>query len=69
MVKEKVNCPVCKGHGKIDKAGKTVDARRRRRKDIAEKLRSEGYSIREIAALMGYKSPSTVDWILKGGKK
>jgi AraC-like DNA-binding protein len=64
MQKQDIKCPVCNGVGKIEKAGKTVEARKRRRKDIAQKLRSEGYTIREIAALMGYKSPSTVDHIL-----
>jgi hypothetical protein len=68
MQKQEVKCPVCKGHGTIEKAGKTIESRQRRRKDIAQKLRSEGYTIREIAALMGYSSPSTVHGILNIAK-
>lgn len=65
MPKEKVKCPVCKGHGEIEKAGNQIAARQRRRKDIAQKLRSEGYSIREIMALMGYKSTNSVAILLE----
>lgn len=63
--KEKIKCPICKGHGEIDKAGGIIAARQRRRKDIAQKLKSEGYSIREIMALMGYKSTNSVSILLK----
>lgn len=64
MQKEKGTCPICKGQGKVDKPKQDVAARKRRKKEIATTLRLEGYTIREIAALMGYKSPSTVDYIL-----
>jgi len=64
MQKEKEICPVCCGAGKITKAGNNIASKQRRRKLIAETLRAEGYTIREIAALMGYKSPSTVHQLL-----
>lgn len=64
MHKEKMKCPTCKGHGEVEKPGNTIVARQRRRKDIAQKLRSEGYSIREIMALMGYKSTNSVSVLL-----
>lgn len=56
---------MCNGRGKIPKAKRTVPARIRRRADIAVKLRGEGYTIREIMALMGYKSPQSVTLLLK----
>lgn len=62
---KKVKCPICKGHGEILPAKKTSEARQRRRSDIANKLRAEGYSIREIMALMGYKSTTSVQLLLK----
>lgn len=64
MQKEKIKCPVCKGHGELDKPEQKVAARVRRRKDIANKLRAEGYTIREIMALMGYKSTNSVAVLL-----
>jgi hypothetical protein len=64
MTKETQKCPMCDGSGEIEKAGSKAAARQRRKKSIAVALRKEGYTIREIAALMGYKSPSQVHGIL-----
>ena len=64
MTKETQKCPVCHGSGEIDKAGSKTASRQRRKKNIARALRKEGYTIREIAALMGYKSPSQVHGLL-----
>lgn len=55
---------MCHGSGDISKAGAKMAARQRRKKSIALALRKDGYTIREIAALMGYKSPSQVHGIL-----
>jgi hypothetical protein len=64
MTKETQKCPLCHGVGEIEKAGNNIAARQRRKKSIAHALRKEGYTIREIAALMGYKSPSQVHGLL-----
>lgn len=58
-------CPVCRGKGEIPKAKNSSDARKRRQSTIANKLRGEGYTIREIMALMGYKSTTSVQLLLK----
>jgi hypothetical protein len=65
MDQKTIQCPVCKGNGHLKKPGLKIEARIRRRKDIAHKLRSEGYTIREIMALMGYKSTNSVAVLLK----
>lgn len=65
MPKEMMKCPTCKGHGEIEKPGNTIVSRQRRRKEIAKTLRSEGYSIREIMALMSYKSTNSVSKLLE----
>lgn len=62
--KQTNKCPVCKGKGELEKPKSTIKARQRRRSDIANKLRSEGYTIREIMALMGYRSPNSVAILL-----
>lgn len=64
MPKQQVKCPVCKGSGEVLRANNTIKSRQRRRSDIANKLRSEGYTIREIMALMGYKSTNSVAILL-----
>jgi hypothetical protein len=63
--KQTIKCPTCKGKGELEKPKSTIPARQRRRSDIANKLRSEGYTIREIMALMGYKSTTSVQLLLK----
>lgn len=69
MPKQQIEkCPVCKGRGSLPKAGKTIESRQRRRSDIANKLRGEGYTIREIMSLMGYKSPNSVAILLEKAK-
>lgn len=61
---KQIECPICKGSGKIKGAKKTAETRKRRRADIAKRLKEEGYSIREIMALMGYKSPQSITLLL-----
>jgi len=55
---------MCHGAGTIDPPAKTVEARMRRKSDIAKKLKSEGYTVREIMALMAYKSTNSVSVLL-----
>lgn len=69
MPKQQIEkCPVCKGSGSLPKARQTIESRQRRRSDIANKLRGEGYTIREIMSLMGYKSPNSVAILLEKTK-
>ena len=65
MKKQKDKCPVCKGTGEIHGPNESIRDRQKRRSEIANKLRDTGYSIREIAALMGYKSPNSVFILLE----
>lgn len=53
------------GSGEIKGAIKTAETRKRRNVQIANTLRSDGYSIREIMKLMGYKSTRSVSLLLE----
>lgn len=56
-------CPVCHGTGNIKRPhGMRKDMKLKR--DHAKILRDQGYSIREIATIMGYKSPRSVQDLL-----
>lgn len=55
-------CPICKGRGEI------TPPRRKGTPDnrvMAGLLRKEGYSIREIMRFLNYKSPRSVQELLK----
>jgi len=57
-------CPVCHGTGNIKRPhGMQKDMELKR--DHANRLRDQGYSIREIATIMGYKSPRSVQDLLR----
>ncbi len=58
----KINCPVCKGKGFLVKPKKQSDIKLKIQ--AASILRKNKYSIREIMALLGYKSPRSVQYIL-----
>lgn len=62
--KETIKCPICLGKGEVQKPSKNVEARKRRQSDVANTLRAEGYTIREIMALMNYKSPNSIAILL-----
>lgn len=60
---EKIKCPICKGKGEIPRP-----ARERRLVDnrvMARLLSDAGYSVREIMRFLGYKSPRSVQVLLK----
>lgn len=66
MAKEqRIKCPVCSGNGELTAPKNNTESRKRRKTIIAKKLREEGYTIREIMALMGYKSTTSVQLLLK----
>lgn len=65
---EKINCPVC-GIGKID-APKFDPEKKDElaiKRKAANTLRAANFSIREIMRLLGYKSPLSVQLLLKNG--
>lgn len=60
-----IACPVCHGTGKIDPPVKTT----KKDKDdslpaAAMALREAGYTIREIATLLGFKHPGSISYLL-----
>jgi hypothetical protein len=54
------DCPMCNGTGKLDCREDKMGLRRR----IANRLREQDYTVREIMEMMGYKSPSNVHRLL-----
>ncbi len=59
----KICCPTCHGTGNIKAPnlhGKNMDLK----KSVARKLKVDGYSIREIMLIMGYKSPRSIQDLL-----
>jgi hypothetical protein len=63
-----MKCPICKGTGELKEpharwVGKVAD-----KKVMAILLRKEGYSIRQIMKFLEYKSPESVQSLLKTNK-
>jgi predicted transcriptional regulator len=65
--KRKCICPVCSGTGEIEMVVRIsmTDTN----KPLAQKLRKEGASIREIAKILGYQHPGSVSHLLSKPKK
>lgn len=63
--KHKINCPVCKGLGKIQEPQFRKDILKQKEK-ATKILRKSGFSFREIMRIMSYKSPGSVrNWLNK----
>lgn len=64
--KKKEGCPACKGEGKLippnPKNGKRDVGGRM--KDAATALRDYGYTLREIAEILGYNHPQSIQNLL-----
>lgn len=60
-------CPICNGCGSIDRVSDLSNTQKKtmQRVLIARKLKSEGWSYRQIMKKMKLKSTSTVDYYLK----
>lgn len=58
----KCKCPVCNGSGKISIIEKPTNDSL---KKAAKKLRKNRYTIRQIAASLGFKHPGSVSHLLK----
>lgn len=61
MAEEEIKCPACSGTGKLKVSVSYTDTLR----PVAKKLRIEGYTIREIAAMLGFKHPGSITNLLK----
>ena len=55
-----MKCPVCKGKGELPEPRKVARDRSKERRAMARVLRANGYSIRQIADFLGWKSPRSV---------
>lgn len=62
MKKQEYKCPICKGTGVIESPNMPNDMQDKR--SCANLLRNNGYSIRQIMKLMGYKSTRSVTFLL-----
>lgn len=60
----KIKCPICKGKSEIE-APHLQQKMMRQKQDFVKILRKEGYSIREIMKVLGYKSPRSVAVLLE----
>lgn len=61
----KCECPICKGTGKYDLPKKMQVDSAEIKKRLAVELRAKGYSIRQIMTALGYKSPISIQLMLK----
>lgn len=68
MKKRDHPCPICKGIGRLESPFSKKKSEARDKHSIALMLREEGYSIRQIMRFLDYKSPNTVQEILKDKK-
>jgi hypothetical protein len=59
-----IKCPLCKGQGNLPKPKGKHGRRIIDNTIMAKLLRKEGYSLREIGAFLGYKSPRSVELCL-----
>lgn len=62
--KKAVECPICKGSGKIKKPKTYADTVKLKER-AAKALYESGFSIRAIQSFMNYKSPRGVTYLLK----
>jgi hypothetical protein len=53
-------CPICRGSGSLPEPKPQRKDERDTRREMARVLREHGYSLRQIAGLVGYKSPRSV---------
>ena len=55
-----MKCPICKGKGELPEPRQVGRDRAKEKREMARVLRANGYSIRQIADFIGYKSPRSV---------
>lgn len=66
---EKIECPVCKGSGKILSPRSAQKKRTIDRYAIARTLVNDGFSYREVADALGYKSIRSVAIAVEKGRE
>lgn len=59
-----INCPICKGTGKLREPVTAPKIIQTEKAKIAKKLRGAGYSFREIMKVLNYKSTNSVSKLL-----
>ena len=59
-----IRCPICNGKGEIE-TPKCLINKKEAYSIMAKSLKKEGYSIRQTMKLMGYKSPRSIQVLLK----
>ena len=67
---EIINCPICKGTGKIE-FGKLQSKKKEWvmiKKKMCKTLVKNGFTYRQVAKLLGFKSPASVVFIINGKK-
>ena len=65
MLKDKCKCPTCGGSGEIDRIILKPQGLSDTNKPLAKKLKKKGYTIRQIAKMLGYKHPGSISHLLK----
>lgn len=62
----KCKCPLCDGTGEVERIPEVEKVKQRRlEKELAIKLKTEGFTIRKIASVLGYKHPGSISNLLK----
>lgn len=62
----KHKCPACEGTGEFELIPSHIDDHQIYMKQIvAETLIGKGYSYRQVAKILGYKSPRSVQYLLE----
>jgi hypothetical protein len=62
--KKMCKCPTCGGVGQVEYIPKPVFKSDTNR-PLAKKLRKKGYTVRQIAKMLGYKNPGSISNLLK----
>lgn len=65
--KQTMDCPVCKGLGKMPAprhTNKTIKPDKARKTAMCKAMAKAGYSYREIAAFLGYRSKRSISVLL-----
>jgi len=62
--KKMCKCPTCGGIGQIEFIPTHISHAETHR-PLAKKLRKKGYTIRQIAKMLGYKHPGSISNLLK----
>lgn len=68
--KQIIKCPICRGTGKIE-FGKLQSKKKEWvmvKKDMCKTLVKDGFSYRQVAKLLGFKSPASVVFIINNRK-